>query len=138
MSLDHRTGTLAGTVLEGPYRGRQLDKLSLTQLLDLLQLARATDSQSAALLETYLDRTFGDRWRQADADPGPKKNAGSRTDSMMTRDEALAILALPQDASDQDVRAAHRRLIQKLHPDRGGSDYLAAKINQAKDLLLNP
>jgi curved DNA-binding protein CbpA len=54
----------------------------------------------------------------------------------MNRDEALAVLGLKNGATADTIRAAHRRLMKELHPDRGGSDYLAAKVNQAKDVLL--
>jgi len=107
--------------------------LDLEQLIDLLRLCRSGDAQSAAVLEAYLDRVRGDAWRehtrgQGTATPGPG--------AAMTRDEALAILGLAEGAGEDDVRAAHRRLMQRFHPDRGGSDYLAAKINEAKRLLL--
>jgi DnaJ-class molecular chaperone len=54
----------------------------------------------------------------------------------MSREEALSILGLKADAGREDIIAAHRRLMQKVHPDRGGSDYMAAQINKAKDILL--
>jgi hypothetical protein len=134
MTLDHASGALDGEVLEGAYRGRRLDALELEALLDLLTLCRSADDQSAAVLEAYLDRRYGATWRQAE--PAGSTGSATLTTGHMNREEALAILGLEPDASAEDIRTAHRRLMQKLHPDRGGSDYLAAKINQAKDLLL--
>jgi DnaJ-domain-containing protein 1 len=131
MSLDHDTGAMDGTVLEGAYRGRRLAELTLDDLRDLLVVCRAQDSQSATVLEAYLDRVHGDAWR----DGFRSRGDGTET-ALMTPAEAREILGVNADASREDVIEAHRRLMQKNHPDRGGSTYLAAKINQAKDVLL--
>ncbi|MEA3274124.1 MAG: molecular chaperone DnaJ [Pseudomonadota bacterium] len=133
MTLDHSTGEMDGLVLEGPFEGQRLSELNLSQLAQLLSGSRATDAQSAALLEAYLDRVHGDAWREHGEYTGasvPEDHAA------MTRDEALAILGLKPGAGQDQVREAHRRLMQKFHPDRGGSDYLASKINEAKRFLL--
>lgn len=133
MTLDHESGDMDGLVLEGEYRGRRLSEMGLDQLLDLLRACRSQDAQSAAVLEAYLDRTHGDTWREGGENAGATVPPG---ESRMTREEALAILGLKEGVTHEQIRDAHRRLMQKLHPDRGGSDYLAAKINQAKRLLL--
>lgn len=149
MHLDHDTGTMSGEVVDGPYRGRQLDGMTLAELADLLTRCRTEDAQSAAVLEAFLDRNRPD-WRaqaeeagsdgsRTDAGSGPRDGAGEgggRGSANMTRDEAYEILGLEPGASPEAIREAHRRLMLKLHPDQGGSTYLAAKINQAKDLLL--
>ena len=133
MTLDHDTGDMSGLVLLGSFKGSALSELALVELLGLLSECRAQDHQSAVVLESYLEQRFGDKWRhQAGAD------AGSRTSPIragMTREEAIEILGVAFDASKEEIIHAHRRLMQRLHPDRGGSTYLAAKINQAKDLL---
>ncbi len=137
MVLDHTTGAMDGTVLEGPLQGKRLSELPLDALLDLLAVCYREDGQSAAVLEAYLDRSYED-WREqagvgdAEGGGGPAATGGGE----MTREEAYAVLGLQPGASAKEVRDAHRHLMQKLHPDRGGSTYLAAKINQAKDLLL--
>ncbi len=138
MTLEHASGRMDGSVREGPLAGRRLSELSLSELLALLGQCRAQDPQSATLLETYLDRERGDAWRDQDPGPraGPSPGTGLGANTRMDRDEALRILGLAEGASDEEVRAAHRRLMQRFHPDRGGSDYLAAKINEAKRLLL--
>ena len=101
------------------------------QLDQLLAYCQAEDAESEQLLDSYLGQRFG-----ADHKAGRnQQQAGASTD--MSRQEALDILGLGEDASRQDIVAAHRQLMQKLHPDRGGNDYLAAKINQAKDHLLS-
>jgi len=136
MTLDHASGVMDGTVLEGPFEGRRLSDLTLEQLLRMLELYQDSDQQSAAVLTAYLDREHGD-WRER-ASPGAGAGGGdaARMTRGMTRDDAYAILGLEPGADDDAIRSAHRRLMQKLHPDRGGSDYLAAQINAAKALLL--
>ena len=128
MQLDHDTGEMDGTVLQGRFEGRTLRGLGLADLLVLLDDCR-TDRQSGTLLEAYLDRVH-DGWREH---RGPRPDTSS---DAMSENEARAMLGVGEDATREEIVKAHRRLIQRLHPDRGGSDYLAAKINTAKDLLL--
>lgn len=128
--IDHGSGDVGGTVLAGRYVGRTLDALTDAELLDL-RTECAADADSLRVLEAYLDRRLGADWRNAQHTPPPR---GPRTD--MTREEALAVLGLAEGASDDDIRAAHRRLIQRMHPDVGGTADLAARINRAKDVLL--
>ncbi len=114
MTLDHDSGVMTGLVKEGQFRGRALEDLGIEELVDLWAECRAEDAQSAAVLEAYLDRTQG----------------------AMTMEEAYEILGLEPGAGPEEIHEAHRRLMQKIHPDHGGSNYLAAKINQAKARLL--
>ena len=137
MWLDHDSGEMSGEVLEGAFAGRQLARMTLAELIELWRECHAADEESAAILEADLDRTEGEAWREAAgaaAGEGAAGDGGAR--SGMTREEAYQILGLEPGASEKEVRAAHHRLMQKIHPDHGGSNYLAAKINQAKDLLL--
>ncbi len=146
MRLDHDSGALHGTVLEGAFRGRRLGELSREELMALLQECRVNDAQSASVLESYLDRVHGAEWRggEDDARTQGQTGAGGQGGSWgqgpgpqtMTAEEACEILGLGPGASPEEVRDAHRRLMLKIHPDHGGSTYLAAKINQAKELLL--
>jgi hypothetical protein len=140
MELDHDTGDMDGEILEGPHRGRRLSDLDLDSLLDLLHLAYNEDSQSAQVIQSYLDRVHGDEWQERAGEAGSAgggSNSGATPGtSQMTRDEAYEVLGLQPGAGEDEIRAAHRRLIREYHPDTGGSDYLAAKINEAKDLLL--
>jgi hypothetical protein len=138
MWIDHDTGDVGGTVLAGAFRGqsfagRTLDSLSDGELLDLYELCSG-DADSSRVLESYLDRRLGADWRntyEARRKPPPD---GPRAD--MTRQEALAVLDLLEGASEEDIKAAHRRLIRRVHPDVGGSADLAARINRAKEVLL--
>jgi hypothetical protein len=127
--IDHGTGDVGGSVLSGRFAGRTLDRLSDGDLLDL-HAECASDADSLRILEAYLDRRLGSDWRNARRPPP----GGPRSD--MTRSEALAVLGLAEGASCDEIRAAHRRLIQRMHPDVGGSADLAARINRAKDVLL--
>jgi len=132
MTLDHDSGALAGVVVAGQFAGKALSELQLPELLVLLEECRS-DHQSVMVLETYLDRLHGDAWRDARASAG----APPAANGPMTREEAYRILGLQPGAEREEVIKAHRRLMQKLHPDRGGSDWLAAQINRAKALLLD-
>ena len=134
MSLDHDTGDMDGEVLEGRFSGRTLSDLSLDDLLELLAEASG-DPQSASVLQAYLDRVHGDAWRER-AEAGGQQYSAASAQGAMTAEEAYRILGLDSDASDEDIRRSHRDLMKRLHPDHGGSDYLAAKINEAKETLL--
>ncbi len=142
MTLQHDSGAMAGEVLHGPWRGRTLESLTLEQVLALLAECRRDDPQSAAVLEAWLERshpgwqTAGEQSAGSSNNSGSKDNGGGRGGGSMTRDEAYDILGLSVGATPEQVKDAHRRLMMKVHPDHGGSTYLAAKINQAKDLLL--
>ena len=134
MTLEHDSGVLRGTVLQGKFEGRNLEELSLDDLVDLLHECRVNDPQAAAVLETYLDRVHGADWRDAGSDGGAA--SGRSGAGTMTRDEAYEVLGLQPGASDKEIRDAHRKLLMANHPDKGGSTYIAAQINQAKDVLL--
>jgi len=132
MVLDHNSGAMSGTVLRGPLTGRTLQSLSETEAVSLY-LDASGDPQSVQILEAFLDRQFED-WRHAAAGAGGAEEPSS--DGPMTREAAFEILGLEPGASDDAVRAAHRELMKKVHPDQGGSTYLATRINAAKDFLL--
>ena len=134
MTLDLDTGTMAGIVTAGRQAGARLEEMTLEALLDLLQECRG-DEQSAQLLESFIDKMHGDTWRYEDTGERARPRAGGAT---LSRTEALAVLGLGEGAGDRDIRDAHRRLILANHPDRGGSTFIAAQINQAKEVLLGP
>jgi len=137
MELDHDTGEIRGRVLKGAFAGRALEALAPIDMAHLWLDCRFADPQSAQVLEAYLDRAHPS-WREdlERTGGGPTSGAGAPGDSGMTREQALEVLGLGPGASDDDVRRAHRELMVKLHPDHGGSTYLAAQINEAKDVLL--
>ena|SRR3989442_11661780 len=133
MELDHDTGAMRGRILAGPHEGVTLDALDVATLTDLLT---EIDEESRALLMAYLDRR-APRWReraQGDAAAGSARAAWSS--GKMTEEEAYQILGVPPGASAGDIGRAHRTLMKKLHPDQGGSTYLAARVNEAKEVLL--
>ena len=129
-------------VLKGRFAGRHLSELSLDEGIALHREVSEQDRDSVALVETWLERTFGDSWRGS---PGGQERAG-RSDqnargkahsATLSREEALELLGLQAGATEAEIREAHRRLMQKCHPDHGGSTYLAARINAAKEILLS-
>ncbi|MFU0504564.1 DnaJ domain-containing protein [Pseudaminobacter sp. NGMCC 1.201702] len=134
MELDHDTGLLDGLVLAGRHEQKVLSAMSLSELLELHD-DLAGDAESRQLLETYLDGRFP-VWRedaQAHRRDGERVSPGS---GAMTEEEAYKVLGLEAGATAADIRQAHRRLMQRLHPDLGGTSFLAARINEAKDVLL--
>ena len=133
MTLNHDSGDINGEILAGRFKGRTLDQLDLEALLQLLRECQ-DDEESVALLQAYLDREHADSWQQQ-ANAQGQRHTPSEPGGM-TREEALQILGLSPDADEAEIIETHRRLMQKLHPDRGGSAYLAAKINLAKETLL--
>jgi hypothetical protein len=132
MSLDHNSGVLKGQIVDGPNAGRMLDEFDLPQLLAMVP---SIDAESVALLESYLDRRFP-AWRQdAQGDRAGGQRRAAAT-GKMTDEEAYQILGLQSGATRDEIGRAHRTLMKKLHPDQGGSTYLAARVNEAKDTLL--
>jgi len=127
MALHHDSGRMTGTVKAGRHAGADLGDLDLAALRDLLAECAAEDPDSVPLLEAWLDRSHPD-WREAA--PGPP------AEGPLTRAEAFAILGLEEGATESEIRAAHRRLMRTAHPDQGGSAWLAARLNAARDLLL--
>ena len=132
MSLDHDSGGMDGTVRQGPFAGRALSTLGLDELLDLLAECARADEQSAQLIEAYLDRGPHPEWRETMRARG--RAATGR--GQMTPEEAREVLGVGRDATADEIKEAHRRLMQLHHPDRGGSTYIAAKLNLAKEVLL--
>ncbi len=130
MVLFHETGMMDGTILEGQFSQAKLSQLELGQLKALLQEI-GNDADSANLLTAYLDREH-EGWQA-----GEERAQTFNSNTDMSESQALDILGLNDDATTEDIIQAHRRMIQKVHPDRGGSTYLATKINAAKDLLIN-
>lgn len=135
MELDHDTGEMGGTVLAGAYAGRALADLDEAALRRLHDECRRSDPDGLRLLQAYLDRRFAG-WRE-DAEAHDDAGAHGRPQpGAMTEEEAHQILGLQPGAGPDEVRRAHRALMMKLHPDQGGTTYLAARINEAKDVLL--
>jgi len=135
MTLDHASGDMDGEVLEGEFHGRMLRTMSVAQLLALLDACRSADGHSAQILEAFLDR-YHEGWREHDQGESVGGNRGGPGTGPMSRAEALEILGLEEGAHPEEIKQAHHRLMSGLHPDHGGSTYLASKINQAKDVLL--
>jgi hypothetical protein len=135
MTLDHDSGDMDGEVLAGAFAGRRLSRLSSAERLELLRECRVGDAESATVLEAYLDRVEGGEWR-ATEDGGPDSRADDLSAKAMSKQLAFEILGLQPGATAEEIKEAHRRLMMKNHPDHGGSTYIAARINLAKEVLL--
>jgi hypothetical protein len=131
VELDHDTGAMTGEIIAGRLTGTKLDQLELSTLVGLLA---EFDTESRDLLAAYLDRRHP-RWRE-DAQGDAAAGSGPARSGKMTKEEAYQVLGLEAGASAEQIGRAHRGLMKKLHPDQGGSTYLAARVNEAKDVLL--
>ena len=132
MELDHDSGAMRGRILTGPYEGQDLDAIDFATLVGLLN---GIDEESRALLATYLDRR-DPSWREHAQGDAAAGRGGSPRGGPMTQEEAYQILGLQPGADAEAIARAHRTLMKKLHPDQGGTNYLAARVNEAKDTLL--
>jgi hypothetical protein len=131
MELDHDSGAMRGRVLAGRYQGQALDGLDIKTLVALLG---EIDEDSRALLMAYLDRR-DPGWREH-AHSGAATGRTAAGSGKMSEQEAYQILGLEPGASADAIGHAHRTLMKKFHPDQGGTTYLAARINEAKETLL--
>jgi DnaJ domain len=132
MVLDHDSGELSGEIVAGPYAGHSLGEFDLSQLTGMIS---GFDAESVSLLEGYLDRRFP-AWRQDSQGNAAGGQSRPAAGGKMTDEEAYQILGLQPGAGRDEISRAHRSLMKKLHPDQGGTTYLAARVNQAKDTLL--
>jgi DnaJ domain len=132
MTLDHDSGAMTGTIVAGRLKGTSLDAVELSVLVGLLA---EFDEESRNLLAAYLDRR-NPRWRENADNDATAGSRGATRAGKMSDEEAYQILGLQPGASADDISRAHRSLMKKLHPDQGGSTYLAARVNEAKDVLL--
>lgn len=136
MELDHDSGGMDGKILKGHFTGSRLSEMSREDLQAFHgEVETSGDGQGLALLEAYLERMHPEWFQSAQQDSSGRTSAHT-SDNAMTRDQALEILGLQPSASEADIKSAHRTLMLKIHPDHGGSTYLASKINEAKDFLL--
>jgi hypothetical protein len=137
MELDHDSGQMEGKCLSGRFAGRPLSTLSDREAMELLAELHQDGAPEAAVMEAYIDwRLPGWRDQTSDrAEEAAQTPRGARG-SGMSAEEAYAVLGVGPGASEEDIRQAHRKLMKKLHPDQGGSNYLAARINEAKEVLL--
>lgn len=136
MTLDHHSGAMEGLIREGAFRGRQLSELSMQEAVTLLREVRIEDPESVRLVEAWLDREHPD-WRdEAGGDDGGENGPAGSSHGPMTRAEALRILELEGNPEPDEVREAYKRQMKKHHPDQGGTDEDAARLNAARDLLL--
>ena len=138
VELDHDSGRMEGKCLAGRFAGRELSKLSDREAMELLAELHREGAQEAPVMEAYLDwRLPG--WRDQQEPVGARAGSGKRSANgaqRMSAEEAYAVLGIGPNASEEEIRRAHRRLMMKMHPDQGGSNYLAARINEAKEVLL--
>ncbi len=134
MTLNHATGSINGTVLQGQFAQRELDSLNVTELKTLYQYCSENDAEALRLLQTYIQRQRASEW--TDETGHESQGASNPASTSMTTEEAKQVLGLEGTITRKAVTAAHRSLMGQFHPDKGGSDYLASKINTAREILI--
>jgi hypothetical protein len=137
MQLDHDSGGMDGVVQEGLFAGKRLSQLRLEDVVSIYRIALGVDQASAQVLQAYLERMHGDSWHaEGGQESRSEARAGSASGGPMSAAEARSVLGVGPGVTDAEIKQAHRRLMKQFHPDHGGSDYLAARINEAKEVLL--
>ncbi len=137
MTLDHDSGAMQGEIIGGSYRGRTLQQLSIPELADFYQQCRAQDTEAVRLLDAWIQRHHPDEWQQWQQQQQNRQRSGGADNSdELSLEDAWEILGLQPGASREEILKAHKRMMVRVHPDKGGSNYLASKINRARDLLL--
>jgi hypothetical protein len=131
VQVNFSTREMDGEILQGEFTGKRLSELNQKQLQTLAESFKETDRESYLLLQTYMLRN-----NRGGSENSYQHGNQANNLSELSEKEACEILGLKPDAPKEDIVKAHKRLMQRLHPDRGGSDYLAAKINAAKDKLI--
>ncbi len=127
VNINLKNGQIFGRVLGGPLAGKSLAELTQDELEQLENYYQDKDKPSFYLIRGIRQRG-GHSYHQ--------EQRSYQSGTAPSIDEALQILGLNKNPSKQEVIKAHRSLMQKLHPDRGGNDYLAARVNLAKEVLL--
>ncbi len=135
MDFDQARARMTGRIIAGPYEGNALDRLDQAQCETILGMCRRDDPDGARLLEAYLHRRFAG-WRPAGEAHADARSAWARGSSRMSEDEAYEVLGLRRGAARDEVVRAHRAVMKKWHPDQGGTADLAARANEAKEILL--
>ncbi|MCW8885717.1 MAG: molecular chaperone DnaJ [Motiliproteus sp.] len=136
MTLDHDSGTMEGVIIKGPLNGHKLHQLSMRELASFYQLCEANDAEAVRLLDSYIQRHCAEHWQRYHQGNTGQSTGSNSSNGELSLDEAWEVLGLKPGASRDAIIQAHKRMMVRLHPDKGGSNYLASKINQAKDLLL--
>ena len=136
MRLYHDSGKIDGLIKRGKYTNKKLLQLDESQLIELMIFCLKNDEKSVDLLEAYLDRMTEFNWREKIDLTDRESQKQSQNSGVMSKEEAYQILGLNPGSDREEIKDAYHRLMVKFHPDRGGTDFLASKINQAKDLLL--
>lgn len=131
MSLDHESGHMDGEITQGSFAGKNLSELGIEELKAFYRYCQSCDQQTIQVLEAYIQRERLAEWKDA-----PQSEQAANATASTSQQEALDILGLEPGADKQTIIDAHRRLMSRMHPDKGGSNYLAAKINKAKEVLL--
>ncbi|MEM7209064.1 MAG: DnaJ domain-containing protein [Pseudomonadota bacterium] len=137
MTLDHDSGTIDGEVLDGTFQGRLLSALSLDELQQFYRDCQTNDPEALRLLDAYLQRERAGEWENQPGGGSSYQNRAQTDAGSMNESDAWEVLGLAPGASREEIVDTHRRLMSKLHPDKGGSNFLASQINRAKETLLD-